>query len=151
MIKKNKLYLIGFLFALSLLFSIGQVKAHNPSNMTLEYNSGTETLSVTISHSSANFNTHYIYEVNVTVNGGPGVDQGYTSQPSNTFTYNYNLTAMAGNVIEVYARCTQAGIITRSLTVGQPDEEIPGFIGLWIFMGVSMIILISLINKKLKK
>jgi hypothetical protein len=151
MIKKNKLYLIGFLFALSFLFSIGQVKAHNPSSMTLEYNSGNETLSVTISHSSGNFNTHYIFEVNITLNGGQAIDQGYTSQPSNTFTYNYNLTAMAGNVIEVTARCTQAGIITRSLTVGQPNEVIPGFIGLWIFMGVSMIILISLINKKLKK
>ena len=119
--------------------------------MTLEYNSGTETLSVTISHSSGNFNTHYIYEVNATVNGGQGVDQGYTSQPSNTFTYNYNLIASAGDVIQVTARCTQAGIITRSLTVGQPDEAIPGFIGLWFITGVSMIILISLINKKLKK
>ena len=60
MVKKKILYLIGFLFVISLLISIGQVKAHNPSNMTLEYDLSNETLSVTISHTSGNFNTHYI-------------------------------------------------------------------------------------------
>ena len=154
MIKKKILYLIGFLFAISLLLSVGQVKAHNPSNMTLEYNSGNETLSVTISHTSGNFNTHYIFEVIGTLNGSQAINQSYTSQPSNTFTYHYNLTASAGDAIQVTARCTQAGIITRSITVGgpaQPDETIPGFIGFWFIIGASTITLLVLINKKLKK
>ena len=148
MVRKRTLYLFGFLFFISVLLTLGQVKGHNPSSMTLAYNSNTDTLSVTISHSSANFNTHYIFEVNVTLNGGQAVDQGYTSQPSNSFTYDYVLIAMDGEVIEVTARCTQAGIITRAITVGQPTEEIPGFIGIWFIIGASTIILITSIKKK---
>ncbi|MFX0011466.1 MAG: hypothetical protein ACFE9R_14230 [Candidatus Hermodarchaeota archaeon] len=151
MVKKRILYLIGFLFGITLLSSIGQAQAHNPSSMILVYNSSSETLSVTITHTSANFNTHYIFEVIGTVNGSLAINGSYTSQPSNTFTYNYNLTASAGDTIEVTARCTQAGIITRSITVGQPNDAIDGFFAFWVVIGVSAITMIIIINKKLKK
>jgi hypothetical protein len=150
MFKKKIIYLMGILLAVGLLLTIRNVNAHNPSNMTLVYNSGTETLSVTITHTSANFNSHYIFEVIGTANGGQAINGSYTSQPSNTFTYNYNVTAMIGDIIEVTARCTQAGIITRSITVGQPTEAISGYAGLLLIIGVSTIILIAIISKKLK-
>lgn len=150
MVRKKTLYLFGILFFISIFLTFGQVKAHNPSSMTLAYNSNNDTLSVTISHSSGNFNTHYIFEVNITLNGGQAVDQGYTSQPSNTFTYDYILIAMDGDIIEVTARCNQAGIITRAITVGQPTEEIPGFIGLLFIVGASTIMVVTLIRKKVK-
>lgn len=151
MVKNRILYLIGFLFGITLLLSIGQVQAHNPSSMTLAYNSSSETLSVTITHTSENFNTHYIFEVIGTVNGSLAINGSYTSQPSNTFTYNYNISANSGDIIEVTARCTQAGIITRSITVGQSNDLIDGFFAFWVVTGVSAIMMIVIINKKLKK
>ncbi len=156
--KKKILFLIGFLIVLSLFLSFGQVKADNPTSMTVEYDQSIETLNVTISHSSENFNTHYIFEVIVTVNGVQLINQSYTSQPSNTFMYSYYLNSgpleILNFIIEVTAQCTQAGIITRVIKVGQvdqPSEGIPGFIGLWFIMGASMIALIVFNNKKLKK
>jgi len=156
-VKKKIQNLIGFFFALSLLFSFGQVKAHNPYNMTLEYEESSETLSVIISHLSGDFNMHYIFEVIITINGVLVINQSYTSQPNNTFTYNYYIDSKPLEIlyfiIEVTARCTQAGIITRSIHIGQtgqPSEGIQGFIGLWFIIGVSTITLIVLINKKLK-
>ncbi len=77
--KKKNLFLIGFFFVLSLFLSFGQVKADNPTSMTVEYDESIETLSVTISHSSVNFNTHYIFEVIVTVNSVQLINQSYTS------------------------------------------------------------------------
>ena len=158
MVKKRNISLIGFLFVLSLLFSFGQVKAHNPSNMTLEYNESSETLSVTISHSSGDFNTHYIFEVIVTTDDIQMINQTYTSQPSNVFTYNYFIAAwpleILSFVLEVTARCTQDGIISRSITIGQRahvSEAIPGFKGLWLIISASTIIIITIFNKKLKK
>ena len=79
------------------------------------------------------------------------------SQPSNTFTYSYYLDSgpleILNWVIEVTARCTQAGIITQTITVNyfQPSEGIPGFMGLWFFIGISTITLIVFSYKKLKK
>ena len=148
MVKKKILYLIGFLFVISLLISIGQVKAHNPSNMTLEYDLSNETLSVTISHTSGNYNTHYIFEVDAAVNGCQKLNENYTSQPSNRFTYNYNLTASGGDVIEVYAFCTEGGIFIRSITVEQPAESIPGNIGIWLLIGAFAIIFLVAIKKR---
>ena len=141
---------MGILFAVGLLLTVGNVNAHNPSNMILEYNSSSETLSVTITHTSSNLNSHYIFEVIGTVNGGQAINESYTSQPSNTFTYDYIVTAINGEVIEVTARCTQAGIITRSITVGQPAEVISGYASLLLVIGVSSMILIAIIRKKLK-
>jgi hypothetical protein len=119
--------------------------------MSLEYDSNNETLSVTITHTSGNFFTHYIFEVTVNVNGGQVVNESYSSQPSNSFTIDYNVTASDGDSIEVTALCTQAGTITRSITVGQTTGAISGYVGLWLIMGVSTIILVVIINKKLRK
>lgn len=158
MVKKQNLCIIGSLFALSLILSFGQAKAHNPSSMTLEYSENSEILTVTISHSSGDFNTHYIYEVIVTMDDFQIYNQSFTSQTSNTFTYNYYIDAtpleLLSFVIEVTVRCTQTGIITRSITIGQRahlPEAIPGFTGLWFIIGASTLIMIAFINKKFKK
>lgn len=157
MSEKKFLYLFGFFFFLFLFLPFGQVKAHDPFSMTLEYNMSSETLSVTISHSSEDFNTHYIYEVIVIVGAVQVYDQSYTSQPSNAFTYNYYISAgpleLLYYVITVSARSTQGGVLTRTISVNrnQPSGEIPGFIGLWVIIGASTITLIVFNYKKLKK
>lgn len=126
--------------------------------MTLEYSESSEFLSVTITHPSGDFNTHYIFEIIVTMDGFQMYNQSYTSQPSNSFTYNYFIDArpleLLSFVIEVTARCSQAGIITRSISIGQRahiSEAIPGFLGLWIVIGASTIALLVFNNKNLKK
>ena len=86
------------------------------------------------------------------------INQSYTSQPSNVFTYNYFIDArpleLLSFVIEVTARCTQGGIITQSITIGQRahvSEPIPGFTGIWVVIGFSTITLIVFKYQKLKK
>jgi hypothetical protein len=157
MVKKRNLYLIGFLFVLSLVFSIGRVKAHNPSSMTLQYNESSEILSVTISHSSDDFNTHYIFEAIITIDDNQAINQSYTSQPSNLFTYNYTILSWGLEiltfVVEVAARYTEAGINPQSITIGQRthvSKPIPGFTGIWFIIGCSTIIFILFRNKKKK-
>ena len=150
MVRKKTLYLFGILIFISVLLTPGQVKAHNPSNMILGYDVIDDALHVVIFHSSEDFNTHYIFEVNITLNGDSVVSSSHTSQPSNSSTYRYGFAANNGDVIEVTARCTQGGIITRSITIGQPTEAIPGFIGLWFVVGASTILMIILIKKKVK-
>lgn len=161
MIKRRILYLFGFTLFLSLFLPSGQVKAHDPYSMTLEYDMSSETLSVTISHSSGDFSTHYIYEVTVIVGAVQVYSQSYTSQPSNTFTYNYYVSngplELLYYVINVTARSTQVGIITRIISVNrnQPSGSMPEIAGFGIIIGISTIILIStsilLIKRKLKK
>ena len=149
MVRKRILFLFGILVFISPLLTLGQVKAHNPSNMILGYDVVDDTLHVVIFHPSEDFNTHYIFEVNVTLNGDPVVSSSHTSQLHNSSTYRYGFAANTGDLIAVTARCTQGGIITRSITIGQENVNIPGFIGLLFIIGVSMIIMVSVFYRKL--
>jgi hypothetical protein len=149
-VRKRILHLFGILIFVSVLLTLGQVKAHNPSNMILGYDVIDDTLHVVIFHPSEDFNTHYIFEVNVTLNGDPVVSSSHTSQLSNSSTYRYGFAANNGDLIAVTARCTQGGIITRSITIGQENLNIPGFIGLLFIFGVSTITVVILIKRKLK-
>lgn len=149
MVRKRILYLYGILIFVSVLLTLGQVKAHNPSNMILGYDVVDDDLHVVIFHSSEDLNTHYIFEINVTLNGDPVVSGGYPSQPSDSYTYGFGFAANNGDLIAVTARCTQNGTITRSITIGQENVNIPGFIGFLFIFGVSTIIMIAVFYKKL--
>ena len=156
--KKKIFYLIGLIFTLSYLLSIGQAKAHNPSDMILDYDENLETLRVTITHPSENLNTHYIFEVIVIVDGVLQYNQSYSSQPNTTFTYYFYIDSSPLEIlkfrIEVSARCTQDGSITRSITVLEPEgslQNIPGYEDLWITSCVGVITLILYKKRKLKR
>ena len=87
--------------------------AHPPSGLVLLYNSSTNKLNATISHSVSDPNTHYVYSVVIEVNGTTTVSETYTSQPSSIlFTSQYNVTANNGARIQVSATCSQRGTIT---------------------------------------
>jgi len=150
MVRKKTLYLFGILIFISVLLTPGQVKAHNPSNMILGYDVIDDTLHVVIFHPTEDFNTHYIFDVNISLNGDWIMSHGPTGWPGNSTTFRYGFAANNGDVIEVTARCTQGGIITRSITIGRPNEDIPGCIGLWFVVGASTILMITLIKKKVK-
>ncbi|MFX1329706.1 MAG: hypothetical protein ACFE91_16375 [Promethearchaeota archaeon] len=157
MTKKRILYnfAIFFIGILSLMAISG--KAHNPSSMSLSYDSNTEILSVSIKHTVNNPNSHFIESVEIKLNGSTIINQPYTSQPStSTFTYQYNITAGVGATIQAIATCNQIGSITRSIIVGDDSggqdgtTEIPGYLGFLIITTLALIILLPLIYRKIK-
>jgi hypothetical protein len=159
MSKKSILIWFIVFFLLGTLATIISVRANPPSSIGLVYNSGTEQLDVTITHNNGGSPTHIIDLVAIKVNGSQVKTTSYVSQPSNTFTYNYgNITADVGATIQAIVRCTISGNSTNSIvitagngtsTTGEPT--IPGYSGLIIALVISIIALISLNYKKLRK
>jgi len=128
--------------------------SHAPSSLTLNYNSNTELVNVTITHIVDNVSTHYIGVVEIRVNGTTVKTEYYINQPSlDTFTYQYNVTANNGGRIEVTARCSIGGFLTTCIVVGEGlcPESIPGYLGFWLIMMISVISLLILIRRKMKK
>ena len=137
--------------------------AHPPSGLVLLYNSSTNKLNATISHSVSDPNTHYVYSVVIEVNGTTTVSETYTSQPSSIlFSSQYNVTANNGARIQVSATCSQGGTITEFIVVGGGTCEssnglgIPGYSGLLLILGVSITALLFVVcrnrnNGKLSK
>ena len=152
--KKKIYYFISVFFIVFLTIAGVNVRAHPPDEMTLEYNSNTNVLSVTIIHGVADNTTHFVVSVEVRVNGSLDQIHPYTSQPDLTiFTYEYTVITNDGSTIQVTATCVVGGVITR--TLGGSTEpnggEIPGYMGLYLVLVVSVITLLTLIRKKLKK
>ncbi|MFX1281648.1 MAG: hypothetical protein ACFFA3_20020, partial [Promethearchaeota archaeon] len=114
----------------------------------------------TITHNVVDNTSHYIKTVVVKVNGSTVLTQPYTSQPTKgTFTYIYaNVTANEGATIQVTATCSITGSITRTLTVdegtsttnGGNDQNIPGYYGILIVVGISLFIVFRAQKKRIK-
>lgn len=162
MSKKSILSLIVILSTIWITFAALNVRANSPSSMSLNYNSTTDVLNATITHDigSDSPNSHYIEFVRVKIDGSEALNIPYTNQPSSvTFTYSYNITASDGATIEVYAKCKIVGSITRTLTVGDgngsnggdDDIVIPGYIGIFLILSASIIVLLFSIRKIIKK
>lgn len=159
MSKKSILIWFSLFFLIGISTIIMSVKANAPDNIGLVYNSGTEQLDVTITHNNGGSPTHIIDLVAIKVNGSQVKTMSYGSQPSSTFTYNYaNITANIGATIQVIVRCTDSGNFSNSIvvtagngtsTTGEPT--IPGYSGLIIAVSISVIALLSLNYKKLRK
>ena len=153
--KKRVYYILILLFVVSATSRIDSVKAHPPSGLVLLYNSNTNKLNVTISHSVSDPNTHYVYSVVIEVNGTTTVSETYTSQPSSIlFTYQYNITANNGARIQASATCNQGGTVTECIVVGggtcgtSNGSGIPGYSGLLLILGISIIALLFFVRRK---
>ncbi|MFX1503732.1 MAG: hypothetical protein ACFFDH_22415, partial [Promethearchaeota archaeon] len=119
MSKKKFIFFPGLFLIILISMTTVNTKAHNPSNMSLSYDSNTKVLSVSITHTVTNPSSHYIEYVLIRVNGSTVLNQIYTSQPStSSFTYDYNITAGDRATIQVTASCSISGSITRSITIG---------------------------------
>jgi len=95
-------------------------QAHGPKDVTLVYDSGSRTVSVTISHPVSNPQKHYIKEVTITKNGKEVAVYEYTSQPEpSSFTYTYPIEAKAGDTLKVKATCNYFGSDTEELAIGK--------------------------------
>jgi hypothetical protein len=102
----------------------GVVGAHSPGEVKLDYDLPAQTLQSTITHTRFS-EGHYINKVEIRKNGNLVSLLEYRSQPSETFTYSYKVTAVAGDVLEVKAYCNKFGSKEEKLTVGPPGKPVP--------------------------
>ncbi len=115
MIKKGFGFFVVFLFVI---FISSTVEATPPKSVTLEYNSSSHVLTVTIEHKSPFPTRHYIKNVTIKKNGEMVAPYTYTSQPDKTrFTYTYPVAAEQGDKLDVTAKCSLFGSKTEQIVV----------------------------------
>jgi desulfoferrodoxin (superoxide reductase-like protein) len=95
-------------------------EANPPKKVTAEYTASTRTLSVTIEHPVWIRWLHHIKSVEIRLNGKLLETVWYDTQPGDTFTYTYQVTASPGDVIEATAHCNLYGSRTARLPVPKP-------------------------------
>lgn len=152
MSKKSMLLVLAIFSAILLIGINVDVMAHSASDLNLSYNSTTKELDVTINHVVSDRNSHFIISVEIKVNGITVTTEPYTSQPTtSTFLYQYtNITASNGDTITVIAICNSVGTISRSITVGESVAPgIPGYLGFWLIVVLSVITLLTIIRKRI--
>lgn len=114
-----KLFLGTLLFALTIFcFSPQNSHADTPKDVTIKYDSGSQTLSVTITHKAMFPGMHHIKTVEIKKNNMVVSTTSYDTQPKEApFTYTYKLEAAKGDKLEVTATCNLSGSKTATATV----------------------------------
>ncbi len=107
--------LVSALFALSLPHL---ALAHSPQKVDVSYDSKSQTLAVTITHTSNTPDRHFVKEVVVKKNGQVVQRGEYTKQAGDTFTYTYKMAATGADTIEVTAFCSIHGSTTQKFNPG---------------------------------
>jgi desulfoferrodoxin (superoxide reductase-like protein) len=119
--KSSKVGIILFtLFALLPLLTVSPITAYAnpPKDVTLVYNSASQTLEVTIVHESGSPTWHYIKKVEIVKNAKSIGIYEYKSQPDKSkFVYSYKVSGAMDDVLEVTATCNIHGSKTVKLTV----------------------------------
>jgi len=113
-----------------------------PSAMDLSFDRAAGQLSVSITHDSENINTHYIYKVEIKMNGAAYNTSMYTSQPdAHQFTYRYNVSAGDGDVLEATASCVLFGSLTTTynVTTGKSTTTGGSAYSLWPYHASMMV------------
>jgi hypothetical protein len=98
--------------------------AHSPSSVTLSYNFATQNLTVSISHTVSS-SSHYIKTVTIYRNSNQVASHPYASQPGNSFSYYYTVTASDGDILSAKADCSIGGSGTNQVKVIAPDTTKP--------------------------
>jgi hypothetical protein len=153
--RKNTLLLTALMvFTLFALYTI-PIQAHSPSNMTLTYDFNSQILTVTVVHSVADVNTHYIEQIVINKNGQYETDRTYSSQASTTsMSDTFAITAANNDVLQVTAICSISGQIARQITVSsgglqtQDPPPIPGFPMFAIALGLVAALGITLLRRQ---
>jgi hypothetical protein len=98
--------------------------ANPPQDVNISYDSGSQILTVTITHKSAARSFHYIKHVEIKKNGAVISDNTYGTQPdSETFTYTYKLPAVENDKLEVTASCSLWGHKTATLVLSKTKQS----------------------------
>ena len=155
-VKKENIFWVIDLFYTATLALTQNARAHKPESLNLGFTSPS-TLNLTISHPVDDPASHYISSVVIEINGTTVITETYTSQPdANWWTYHYNITASTNDIIEVTITCIEGGTSTICLILGVggcPQDggpSIPGFFGLWVIFGISVIVFLTMIHRKLR-
>ncbi len=120
----KKIFSYFLISIISITFVSTNIIAHDPTSIELEYDFFNQKLDVTITHSVADPNNHYIETVDILKNDSGYLILNYTSQPTlSTFTYTYDVAAQDGDDLEVTAICSISGSITGSLIVDAPAQD----------------------------
>jgi hypothetical protein len=123
MMKREKLLFLMSFLAILILIQASPVAAHPPSSMNLSYDFASQVLTVDVSHSVSDVNSHYIYEVVVEKNSVDVLTRDYTTQNSTSgMSATYNIAADHGDVLSVTAKCSQSGQMTDEVTVVDPEN-----------------------------
>ncbi|MFA5321501.1 MAG: hypothetical protein WC373_02415 [Smithella sp.] len=94
--------------------------ADAPKDVKVEYDSGTQTLAVTITHKSSFPGFHHIKTVEIKKNSAVISTTNYDTQPKEVpFTYTYKVEAAKGDKLEVTATCNLSGSKTATTTVSK--------------------------------
>ncbi len=116
----------ALMFVLSLLLvssSISLVVAHTPAGMDFEYDSSTNTLTVEVTHSVSDVNTHYIYRIEVYKNNVLEETRDYDAQDSTSgMSDTFTVEAEDGDVLKATAYCSLSGQITNEITVSSSTD-----------------------------
>jgi len=122
MVKRKTMILLGLLLTLFVTSQVTITQAHTPGPMTLDYNMDTDTLTVTVTHVTADVNTHYIYEIVVLKNSVQVDIATYTSQSDSSQVIEiFTIAAEEGDVLSVTAKCSVSGQKTEELTVSASE------------------------------
>jgi len=99
-------------------FSVPISYADAPKDVTIKYDSATQTLSVTITHKSSFPGMHHIKSVEIKKNGAVVSTTNYETQPKDVpYAYTYKVEAKNGDKLEATATCNLSGSKTASITV----------------------------------
>jgi hypothetical protein len=111
----------ALLFVLMIFCLYPQISyADTPQDVKLEYDSGAQTLAVTITHKSSFPSFHHIKTVEIKKNSAVISTNNYDTQPGKSpFIYTYKVPAAEGDKLEVTATCSLSGSKTATITVSQ--------------------------------
>ncbi len=92
--------------------------ATSPRYIGLKYDAQTHTLKVKVLHLSPAPKIHFVYRIEIAVNGEVTQAYIYTSQPKIIISpYSYNLTVIPGDTLTVSAYCVLWGNLQKSQTI----------------------------------
>lgn len=112
------IFAVLFLTLTILCFSAQVSYADAPKDVTIKYDTGSQTLSVTITHKSLFSGMHHIKTVEIKKNNMVVSTTNYDTQPKDVpFTYTYKVEAAKGDKLDVTVTCNLSGSKTATLTL----------------------------------
>ncbi len=118
MTRMRALVLCALVFLVTTAYQPMHAEGHAPGPVTLEYDTETEVLTVTVTHVTENVNTHYVYQIVIEKNSIQYTTRSYTNQSSASgVSDTFNISASAGDILRATAKCSVSGQGSGQLTV----------------------------------
>ena len=108
-----------------LLFTFSIVIAHPASKIKLDFDTETKLLDIRFDHKVADPEKHFIYKIEIELNGKDVIEQNLSLQDTKTGgSLVYKLAdAIAGDKIKVMLRCNKSGNKSKTLTIKSESQE----------------------------